>query len=112
MSTSDTIRFLAHEAARCRDRDTCEAFCLLLPALCRVLNLKPLDDVAALIFERDFHHALRKLNASPLVEAHCETCGFADTVAESRFELNAQVSGWCDQCGVERHFAKREAVSA
>src|SRR5712671_4271902 len=50
------LRFLAHEALRCRDRDTAEALCLLLPALLSELELKPMDQWEAL----EFHCQLRE----------------------------------------------------
>lgn len=51
MTTDDTIRFLEHEARTCRDRDECEALCLLLPALLHAFNLPPMDDVEATAFK-------------------------------------------------------------
>lgn len=61
MNASDAIRYLAHEAKLCRDRDGHEAFCLLLPGLCKVLDLRPADDFEALDFQKQFHDALRDL---------------------------------------------------
>mgnify|MGYP001163334630 CR=1 FL=1 len=108
MNSSSALQFLAHEAKRCRDRDACEAFCLLLPALCRVLALPALDDVAALVFERDFHDALRALNVSPLVEAHCAECQWPEAVRECQLE-----EAWCAQCQRARRFLRAgEAVEA
>ena len=51
MTPDDTIRFLEHEARACRDRDECEALCLLLPALLRAFNLPTMDDVEATAFK-------------------------------------------------------------
>ena len=48
MTTEDSIRFLAHEAKVCRDRDMAEGICLLLPTICRLLCLEPMDDFEAL----------------------------------------------------------------
>jgi hypothetical protein len=53
------LRFLDHEAKRCRDRDSHEALCLLLPALLKVFKLQPCDDFQALEFEGKFHKELR-----------------------------------------------------
>jgi hypothetical protein len=50
MNADDTIRFLDHEARACRDRDECEALCLLLPALLHAFNLRPMDDMEAAAF--------------------------------------------------------------
>ncbi len=47
MTSERAIRFLAHEASACRDRDAHEALCLLLPALMRVLDLEPMEDSEA-----------------------------------------------------------------
>lgn len=55
----EAIRFLAHEARKCRDRDTCEAFCLLLPAVSRLTGLQPMDDVEAFGFLVDMRQELR-----------------------------------------------------
>jgi len=60
MSTEDTIRFLHHEAHTCRDRDRCEAFCLLLPALVKLLDLQPMDDAEAAAFSHQFKNELRQ----------------------------------------------------
>jgi len=104
MTAQAALQFLAHEAKRCRDRDACEAFCLLLPAMSRVLGLPALDDVAALVFERDFHDELRRLNVSPLVEAQCSACQWPEAVRES------QLGGyWCAQCQRERSFVRAES---
>lgn len=104
MTANEALRFLAHEAARCRDRDAHEAFCLLLPALCRVLGLRALDDFAALEFERDFHRALRALNESPLVAAQCTDCQWPESVRECQLER-----AWCDRCQRERVFERAES---
>jgi hypothetical protein len=56
MRAEQAIRFLHHEAARCRDRDEAEAICLLMPALLKFLTLKPMHD-----FESEaFREELRK----------------------------------------------------
>jgi hypothetical protein len=52
------IRFLAHEARLCRDRDTSEALCLLLPAMLKVLELEPMDSWEAGSFRFQFKQEL------------------------------------------------------
>ena len=61
MTHVNAIRFLHFEAAKCRDRDSCEAFCLLLPALLRVLELEPMQDVEAGAFRHEFKQRLAAL---------------------------------------------------
>jgi hypothetical protein len=61
VTTANAIRFLHFEAAKCRDRDSCEAFCLLLPALLRVLELEPMQDVEAGAFRHEFRLKLAGL---------------------------------------------------
>ena len=51
MSHANAIRYLAHEAALCRDRDAAEALCLLLPALMRLYDLPPMEDAEAAAFK-------------------------------------------------------------
>lgn len=62
MTPEDAIRYLDHEAARCRGRDACEALCLLLPALMRILDLDRMEDVEALAFR---YGLKRDLDALP-----------------------------------------------
>lgn len=52
MTAEEAIRWLAFEAAWCRNRDQAEAFCLLLPALLRALNLPPMREEDARLFRR------------------------------------------------------------
>jgi hypothetical protein len=61
MTTENALRFLHKEAARCRDRDACEAFCLLLPALIRILDLEPMEEVEAAAFKFEFRQKLQGL---------------------------------------------------
>ena len=61
MTHTNAIRFLHFEAAKCRDRDSCEAFCLLLPALLRLLELEPMQDVEAAAFRHEFKQRLAAL---------------------------------------------------
>jgi len=50
MNAEEAIRFLAHEAAWCRERDEHESFCLLLPALTRALELLSMEGGEAAAF--------------------------------------------------------------
>jgi len=59
MTAEDALRFLAHQARQCRDRDTHEALCLLLPALLSQLNLEPMDGFEALDFLAELKKALQ-----------------------------------------------------
>jgi hypothetical protein len=59
MSAAEALRYLDNQAKRCRDRDDAEALCLLLPALLKMLNLEPMDNLAALNFTIEFRAALR-----------------------------------------------------
>jgi hypothetical protein len=56
----EAIRFLAHEARQCRDRDAAEAICLLLPTICRLLCVEPMDDYQALAYRLQMRHELRE----------------------------------------------------
>lgn len=56
MTERDAIRYLALQASECRDRDTHEALCLLLPGLMRALELSPITDYEA----REFRAWLRE----------------------------------------------------
>lgn len=59
MIAEEGIRYLAHEAKLCRDKDTHEALCLLLPAMLRLLCLEPMDDFEALDFAIKMRDELR-----------------------------------------------------
>jgi hypothetical protein len=63
MTAANAIRFLHSEAAKCRDRDACEALCLLLPALLKVFNLDPMEDVEAAAFRYQFREELHRVSA-------------------------------------------------
>ncbi len=60
MTTQNAIRFLHFEAAKCRDRDTCEALCLLLPPLLKILRLDAMEEVEAAAFRYEFKEAVEK----------------------------------------------------
>lgn len=59
MNPTDAIRWLEFEAKRCRDRDSAEALCLLLPALRNALDLAPMDEPEASAFRERVKEALR-----------------------------------------------------
>jgi len=58
MNADDTLRYLAHEAQRCRDRDSCEALCLLFPAVMRYLSLPEMGEIEAKAFHERVKQAL------------------------------------------------------
>jgi len=58
MNTSDAIRWLHYEAGRCRDRDSAEALCLLLPPLLQALDLAPMGEAEARAFRERVKEAL------------------------------------------------------
>ena len=62
MTTTNAIRFLHSEAAKCRDRDACEALCLLLPALLKVFDLDPMEEVEAAAFRFQFREELHRVS--------------------------------------------------
>ena len=59
MTAVGAIRFLAHEAKECRDKDSAEALCLLLPALLRALDLPPMEEREARAFRYDFREVVQ-----------------------------------------------------
>jgi hypothetical protein len=65
MTADDALRFIAHEAKRCHDRDAHEALCLLLPAIVRALNLPPMDYAQALAFHLELREAIRSTTSEP-----------------------------------------------
>ncbi|HEV2319199.1 MAG TPA: hypothetical protein VGV18_05580 [Verrucomicrobiae bacterium] len=78
MTPANAIRWLHHQARTCRDRDSSEAFCLLLPALLRLLDLDPMEDVEAAAFRHEFKLRLRDL---PFQDAADRTDGGAQKEA-------------------------------
>ena len=60
MLAEEAIRFLAHEAQRCRNNDAPEILCLKFPAMLKVLELAPMSDIEAASFDVEFHHELRE----------------------------------------------------
>ena len=58
MKAENALRFLAHEAAWCRGRDEHEAFCLLLPAVAKALELRAMTDSEAAAFRLKLKAAL------------------------------------------------------
>ena len=65
MTTQDAIRYLDHQAAECRDRDTSEALCLLLPAMMRILGLERMEDFEAAAFRHGFKRDLADVLQRP-----------------------------------------------
>jgi hypothetical protein len=64
----DGIRFLAHEAKVCRDRDLAEAICLLLPSMCQLLCVEPMDDYEAIEYRLRLREELREqVNPDPVL---------------------------------------------
>lgn len=58
MTARDALRFLHHQSLLCRDRDSHEALCLLLPALIRVFGLPPMTVTEAGAFKEKFRRML------------------------------------------------------
>jgi hypothetical protein len=61
VTTANAIRFLHSEAGKCRDRDACEALCLLLPAMLKVLGLEAMEDVEAAAFRYELKQRIHAL---------------------------------------------------
>ena len=59
MNATDVIRWLTFEARRCRGKDNCEAFCLLLPPIQSALDLPPMDEAEAAAFRQHVKRVLR-----------------------------------------------------
>jgi len=72
MNATDALKFLAHEAKECRDRDASEAVCLLFPAVLKALHLKPHDHFEAARFRREFK---RMLDSDFRFDAEPSRCG-------------------------------------
>lgn len=60
MNAKDALRFVEHEASWCRDRDTAEALCLLLPPLLTAMGLEPMDSFEAEQFRRELKAWLKE----------------------------------------------------
>ena len=60
MDAKDALRYVASQARRCRDRDSHEALCLLLPSICKVLDLEPMTSFEALDFWVNFRDELKE----------------------------------------------------
>jgi len=60
MTATDALRYLDYEARLCRDRDSHEALCLLLPALLKLFSLPAMTSFEALDFHVEFRRALRE----------------------------------------------------
>ena len=60
MTAEQALRFAAYEAAECRNRDACEALCLLLPPLLSALSLEPMNGYEADSFRIEVRCALER----------------------------------------------------
>jgi len=58
MTAEQALRFAVYEAAESRDRDACEALCLLFPPLLSALSLEPMNGYEAEAFRREFKQRL------------------------------------------------------
>ena len=58
MHAEQALRFLAHEASYCRDHDSHEALCLLIPGLLQVLDLNRMNGYEAEQFRAQLKEAL------------------------------------------------------
>jgi hypothetical protein len=58
MTAEDALRFVVHEAEFCREHDAHEALCLLLPALSRCLQLRPMTGNEARRFRQELRDML------------------------------------------------------
>jgi len=65
MISDDALRWLAFEAQRCRDRDSCEALCLLFPPMLRAMNLPPMEELEA----RAFYERVKQMLTQDLKKA-------------------------------------------
>lgn len=59
MTAEQAIRFVAHEAGECRGRDASEALCLLLPAMIKALDLRPMEALEARAFRYELKQRLQ-----------------------------------------------------
>ncbi|HMP83232.1 MAG TPA: hypothetical protein PKA41_11075 [Verrucomicrobiota bacterium] len=103
-TATEALRYLHYEAARCHDRDSHEALCLLLPAVMKVLALHAMDDFEAADFKKNFRIALSTVNELPLVECVCAVCGGPEGVRADMLRDGVAV-WWCGDCARERQFA-------
>lgn len=60
MTAEDAIRYIAHEGARCHDRDSHEALVLLLPSILNALGLEPMNYADALAFTIELRDSVRQ----------------------------------------------------
>jgi hypothetical protein len=58
MNAEDALRYLGSESAKCRDKQSHEALCLLLPALLKINGLKPMDIFEANSYSEALKHKL------------------------------------------------------
>jgi len=62
VTAEQALRFVAYEAAWCRDRDAGEALCLLLPPVLRALDMSPMDSFEAERFRRELKAVLAAID--------------------------------------------------
>jgi len=74
MNVQDALRFLEHEASYCREHDSHEALCLLLPAMLRALELEPMNGYEAEEFKRQLRQELSQSRPKPAAPAASESC--------------------------------------
>jgi len=60
MTPANALRFLDHEAQSCRDLDSHEALCLLLPSILRALDLEPMTKFEALEARLELRNCLKE----------------------------------------------------
>ena len=65
MTPADALRFLDHEAQSCRDLDSHEALCLLLPSILRALDLEPMTKFEALEIRLELRNCLKEKLFNP-----------------------------------------------
>jgi hypothetical protein len=68
VTIESALRFLEHEAQRCReliptDRDAHEMFCLLLPSLRSAFQLEPMEGLEARAFRQELKEKLNQKNS-------------------------------------------------
>jgi hypothetical protein len=60
VNAEQALQLLDNQAKWCRSKEDHEMLCLLLPALLRVLNLKPIDDFQAKQLRDELRRSLKR----------------------------------------------------
>jgi hypothetical protein len=68
MTATEALRWLGFESQWCRDRDSYEAFCLLLPGILKALDLEAMNGIEASTFKKQLRNRL--LETSQKIHAH------------------------------------------